>query len=637
MTTTPSRNAPCPCGSGRKYKSCCLSADRAAAVGQSLLPALTEAATEHPWEVGVFPLPTLFDDQPGRRVSVVLVTAAGFVLTHDMLTEALGRIDEVVDVLESALEKAEERTGVRPSRVAVRHQEVARSLATRLAPRGVDVDVGRPLTGLEDAAHALCRDMLGVDVLPLTCSSPTWRGWGLSAAQCRSLFAAAARFRRAAPWERLDDEPVNVLGRHGAWTAAVMGSGGEEFGMTVYTEPEDFTDLMSVGLDLGNTLEAMHGAMYSISFEPRGELTREMQREVVAAGWEVADPAGYPVVFTTNTPAGGLDPGVADVLTAILLAIPDFLDACEDEIAEGLAGHRIAWPHHPTGLHLSYEVPGGFEWPVPDHLEAGGPQGTGADPAARITDIEEPGNALVDAPIVEAFEAHLRESVTEATAARHARNAEVLVEFLNGRHGVPLRALHEYDLRTFLYSEFPRLRPGYTRTESLPGSLRRFFAFLSERHDLQFPWAKALLSDRQSLERRVHAAPVGGWWNPDIQYFRADVWEDLDRRTLLLPDDWAGALEPEAFTGIGEARLHHEAQRRWLVWRDDLIHGGMDTPDELYDALGVRLLEWLDEPDPEDRDGRTRLAVIRAERNAAPTEDRRAMEQAFLGLGDEEG
>ena len=34
------RNAPCPCGSGRKYKNCCLRKEAVTALGQKLLGAL---------------------------------------------------------------------------------------------------------------------------------------------------------------------------------------------------------------------------------------------------------------------------------------------------------------------------------------------------------------------------------------------------------------------------------------------------------------------------------------------------------------------------------------------------------------------------------------------------------------------
>jgi hypothetical protein len=54
MTTTTEhdlgRNAPCHCGSGRKYKHCCLAKDEAAARAAAVADAPAEAMTEQPAE-----------------------------------------------------------------------------------------------------------------------------------------------------------------------------------------------------------------------------------------------------------------------------------------------------------------------------------------------------------------------------------------------------------------------------------------------------------------------------------------------------------------------------------------------------------------------------------------------------------
>jgi len=42
------RNAPCPCGSGRKYKKCCLAADEAAARRERAEAAAAEAIPDEP-------------------------------------------------------------------------------------------------------------------------------------------------------------------------------------------------------------------------------------------------------------------------------------------------------------------------------------------------------------------------------------------------------------------------------------------------------------------------------------------------------------------------------------------------------------------------------------------------------------
>jgi hypothetical protein len=47
VTPRPGRNEPCPCGSGRKYKQCCLDKDEAAA-REARAKAAAEAAAEAP-------------------------------------------------------------------------------------------------------------------------------------------------------------------------------------------------------------------------------------------------------------------------------------------------------------------------------------------------------------------------------------------------------------------------------------------------------------------------------------------------------------------------------------------------------------------------------------------------------------
>ncbi|NJD17723.1 MAG: SEC-C domain-containing protein, partial [Gemmatimonadetes bacterium] len=258
-TNPPSRTAPCPCGSGRKYKNCCMDKARAAAREHALRRTPPAAAAEHPWQAGIFPLATRVDDQPGRRVSVLLITADGIVLEHDMLTDPLGRLDEVVDALEAALEKTEQALDVVPRRLEVRHREVAQALGARLARRGTEVVAARRLPGLDDAARSLAQHVLGVEVFPNIASAPTWKGWGLSPTQCRALFSAAARFRRAEPWERLDDDPISVWGPLGLWTAAVMGGGGEAGGLSGYTDPRDFEELYGPRVDTARAMETLHG------------------------------------------------------------------------------------------------------------------------------------------------------------------------------------------------------------------------------------------------------------------------------------------------------------------------------------------------------------------------------------------
>jgi hypothetical protein len=644
---TPSRNAPCPCGSGLKYKACCLPRERQAgppAEAGAGRPSsgradrrVARAAAEHPWEAGIFPLTVRVGDHPDDRVGVAMVAAGGLILHSELVAGALGRPDEVVDAHEAALDAAAGRVGVEPDVVHVRGYELARLLAFRLAVRGVEVEERPRMPGLERAARALNRDRFHTDALPVAATAPTWRAWGLSAARCRALFAAAARFRRAAPWDWLEDaDGIRTFAPAGLglWAVSVMGAEGQEEGLVVYTDSRDFAAVAGADASSGEWMEGLHGAMITLTFESRGALTRDMQKEVAAAGWEVADPDGYPMIFTVSAPAGGLDPVIVDVLTGILVAVPDFVDALDDEFEDTLAGETIRWIHEPTGLQFLYDVPGGFEWPVPDRLEPGCATGPGAEPAAVLPEPEGPEDVHPELDVIDAFAARLRDELAEATATRHARNAADLVRLVNGRHGAPLRALHELDLRTFLYDDFPRLRPGYTRTDSLPASIRRFLAFLAEREGIELPWAEPILADKDALARRVARAPAGPWWNPEVVAFRADLADDLERRAMLLPDDWGGLLGDTLTFGPEEHRLRRVAQRLWLAWRDELILAGTDRSAPLHDALAARLQDWVAQPDPDDADGRTRLEVVKADRARTPPEEQERMLRALMGRDD---
>lgn len=55
MSVTPGRNEPCPCGSGNKYKKCCLEKDDAARVAAANTAAAAAAAAAPPVAPGAAP------------------------------------------------------------------------------------------------------------------------------------------------------------------------------------------------------------------------------------------------------------------------------------------------------------------------------------------------------------------------------------------------------------------------------------------------------------------------------------------------------------------------------------------------------------------------------------------------------
>ena len=67
--------------------------------------------------------------------------------------------------------------------------------------------------------------------------------------------------------------------------------------------------------------------------------------------------------------------------------------------------------------------------------------------------------------------------------------------------------------------------------------------------------------------------------------------------------------------GLVEAELEAEAQRRWLLWRDELLQAGLVDPGELWEALVARQRAWETAPQS-DLGGMTPVEAIETEREA---------------------
>jgi len=78
--------------------------------------------------------------------------------------------------------------------------------------------------------------------------------------------------------------------------------------------------------------------------------------------------------------------------------------------------------------------------------------------------------------------------------------------------------------------------------------------------------------------------------------------------SALGEDDTWGILQ-----GLTEAELNDELQRRWLLWRDELIRAGTDRPGALADALLERQVAWETTPHPALA-GKTPVEAVQAER-----------------------
>ncbi len=628
---TSGRNDPCPCGSGKKYKRCCLGLDREAGVEDSLAGSVRSmAARAGEWEADLVPMPAALDD-PAARLAALLLVAEGYVLHSDVLVRPSPEPDAMAEALAEAVVAAGEKIGALPKRVKVRDIETAAALPGALAKRlgdagPVPAAACGALRGLDEAAFALASQTAGRPRRFLASSPDVWAGWGLPGDLVPRLFRLAAAYYRAAPWAVLANLDVlqAALPGGGSWTVCVLGNAGEEHGLALYSEARDFLAMFAKSRQ-GSPFDDLTGRVLSLTFDRGADLPRAMRREVAAAGWEVAGAEAYPRIHALNTPAGGIRLRDAEDLVALLGAVPRFVGANRETLDVGRSVEE--WRDEETGTVLSCrpddagEPLDGEEDLFFEPLAPGRSDGSGAEPEAAIAGawtLMDPASDLLDREVgvVERFERHLaeREGLSAATAARHSGTARRMVEFLAGT-GVPVRALHEHDLRDYLFDWYPRKSPdGAAKRNAVPGSLRRFFDYLAAEEGIVCPWAFEILEDRHYLLEIWDDAPTGPFWDEGVQEWRNERLEDLVE-LVMIPD---ASLGPEGQTwgstmGITEARLHAELVRRWLLWRDELLDAGIDDWRDLADRLIERQREWERTPHPRCA-GKSPIEAVLAER-----------------------
>ncbi len=363
-----SRNAPCPCGSGRKYKDCCLQADRdrdrerarsTVRPSQDAFRAsgevLEAARSEEGWEADVVPLPWVLDDDPDARPSLLAVLAGTYVVCSEVLNRPSGEEDEVAAVLFGAVEEAAKLLGRWPRELAVRHPEVAAHLDARLREQGCFVRGDLHLSDLDRMAVDMvyAADTRTERVSRLVISRPdTWGAWGLDAALVGRIFASARDFWRAAPWAAFFPfEVVEAkLPDGSAWYVAILGAAGDPpCGLAVYADFDDCR-LSASSASLYEIADEVEDRLYTVLFEDAPSLPRTMRREVAQRGWPVAAPAAYPRVMAVNTPAGGISREDAAMLCAVMGGVASLVEERRDEI---LDDRWCAWTDPASGVRFA--------------------------------------------------------------------------------------------------------------------------------------------------------------------------------------------------------------------------------------------------------------------------------------------
>ncbi len=607
------RNAPCPCGSGKKYKHCCLELDRANRGLTIDGPVREAAARAAAWEADIVPFQARFEDDPAARPASVLVTAAGCVLFTEVLACPSAEIDDVAAELDRGISAAAAQAGAWPPAVKVRDGEVAAALARRIRDGGAPIPVqAAALPEVDEVAAAIHRQM-GLEVAPFYATQPLlWAGWGHSKEWIAEVFRASAAYYRAAPWRHFDDfPPVFAAMPDGEpWFLSIMGSAGIEHGLAFYSDPDD-PDRALDGYMAGPA-----GRVLSLTFDDGRQLPRPARREIARAGWEVASAEAYPTLLAIGTPAGGLRRSDAQDLIAVLAAVAAWAKAID--LDRAVLSER-PWRHAETGVKLEVqgfafdEIPG---MPVVT-LETGSAEGPGARPESALESRwrEPEGPRPIDSRWLDRFAAELEsEGLSAKTVSAHTDNSALFLEYLANWAGVPVAAVHEFDLRSFLFDWYPR-KVVVSKTEAgrLFASLRRFFAFLDRREGIVCPWVRPALKNKKGFMARWQDSPGGFWWEKDIADWQGDHFDRLEELVLLPSLEVPGVLRWAPSQGIVEARLGDELQRHWLLWRDELIRTGLDRSDEVRVELDRRAAEWMTAPHLRC-DGRTPAQVIEAER-----------------------
>jgi len=664
------RSDPCPCGSGRTSEACCFDDERGSPEPAALPrddPDVDAGAWI--WMADVVPIGPAFQVDPSTRPALLVVRAGSRIIVEDVMDRPPAEPGELARLIERAIVEAIETEGRTPTFVGIHEEDVATALAPLLRDHGVTVKRVYQGELREFVRFMICARTGEMD--PLASRPDTWTGWGLPDATVADLFRATAELWRAAPWRWIASHRILTVeladGR--AWTPALHGHAGDDHGLGLYSESEDYRETFGFPT-VDDGLMLPHGRTLRLEYHDLHTLPRPMQREVASAGWEVAAPEAYPVLSAINTPGGGLTRSdAADLITVVraLAALP----AGEAE----RIGRRepLRWRDPSTEAVVVYEgtdpAPRSSMgiWRLAETLQPGGPRGPGADPDApvrarvaqiakvrrtaqvagilrRVSDVTGEAAAdledelatrfspklersAVDNDVPDRFAAALRaDGFTAKEVDRHYLDVRAFLEVLEVWRRIPLAAVHDYDIRVFLFDLYPQKYDDILHPhEDITLTLEAFFRWLAEAEGIECRWEEAL-GDWVAYDLRIASAPPGPPQDDAVRKWRAKLRDDLDARVLLhhatLQRTLAWSPEADidrAFRSI-ESLLEQELQRRWLIWRDELIRSGETDPEAVRALLVERQRAWEVTPHPA-LDGRTPFKAIEAERGAAATDE----------------
>jgi hypothetical protein len=554
------------------------------------------------WEADVVPLPGVADDPTARPVAT-LVAADGFIVYGNIDGHPSPEPEYVAGLIARGVRAAGADLAFRPPALAVRHQIVAAHLAKLLEADGIVVQREPTLPTLQEIGVDLVSHLSGSrEAVPGISLPHSWSAWGLPNDVIAGVFAAAATFFRTRPWDWLGSERLLDLDLTGGarWTASVLGAAGEEFGLVLYESRRDFDCMFAEG-GPSQAFKDMRSAVLSLTFSDRTEIPKPMAKETARAGWDVAGPNAYPVLFALNTPGGGVSRTQFAELTQSLAVVVRFVAANKASLGNELASaESFEWVDPETASRVVCD-PGspddvGVLWDPVVSLTPSLPEGPNANPRSALDrDVDGEALLLTQYAIVDRF--GNQPGVAPAKLEQDVENARFFADFVGGFANISLAAVTEFDLRTFLYDWFPRkVATSRTHAIGVRASLRRFFEYLAKHEGIVYPWAQAILRDKEMYELRWDTFPGGHWWDTPVREWMAELTADLEARMMLPSAALADVGAWGATMGMQEAELHHELQRRWLLWRDEVIRAGIVDPSRVREELVHRQHDWERRP-----------------------------------------
>ena len=568
---------------------------------------MAAARKENVWAADVVPAPGLVREAPDG-VSLAMVMAGEWVVHTDVLSHRPAGIAERARDLAAVVNAGARSLGVLPERVVVPYRDVVAELDRQLAGRGISVALGDS-EHLADAIDSVLADMDPSPAQGRMNIAMAWRETGASAQELADFHQAAAAFYGAEPWN-VEDVPETLLlefaGQEHPWGASLMGGGGQSFGLVLHSRLEDLQALWE-SYDPPSAFLEMTGFTLTVDFDRKSELTRGMQREVAAARWPIAGPRAYPRLFSMNLPGRWITPGEVRLATQALRAVTT-LARGGDPLAETGVGVSPFDPEADEESRLDW-------FHVPDEAMPICPEGPGADtqPAFALWDTpEERVRAMAaEQERIDRFTLWLREQgVLEEEVQADAENADSWRWFLAsvGTAGT----VTEFDLRLFIYDVYARKTdPTPEAARALSRSMRRIVQWLEVQEEIRYPFAAGVLDELEEIEAR--AGKLDEPLEDTLKILSYDVYDYLEMRSLL-PDDGLPGVPggwPDLMS-VEVAQLRQELQRRWLLWYDELVRGGMTDYGALQEALVVRQREWESTPHPRVG-GRTPAEVVAGE------------------------